>query len=71
MMAFLIIEFLFYLSTQITQAVSGKGILLHVIHPDDLILFVVFGIGYLNLITSAFFIVFIFVNRKKTSMLVH
>jgi len=69
MMLFLIVEFLFYLSTQITQATSGKGILLHVISPDDPILFVVFGIGYLNLIVSAVFIVFTFINHRNNSKL--
>jgi hypothetical protein len=68
---FLITEFLFYLSTQITQAISGKGILLHVINPNDTILFIVFGIGYLNLLVSGFFIIFLTVNRKKSSKLVH
>ncbi|MDB5167683.1 MAG: hypothetical protein JWN26_828 [Candidatus Saccharibacteria bacterium] len=53
---FLVIEFLFYLSTQITQAFSGKGILLHVLHPDDPTLFIVFAIGYINLLASGFYV---------------
>ena len=67
MIAFLITEFLFYLSTQITQAVSGKGILLHVMNPEDPVLFMVFGIGYINLIVSGIFIILLIIDRNKRS----
>lgn len=70
MIGFLSVEFLFYLSTQITQALSGKGILLHFINPDDTILFIVFGIGYLNMLVSLPFIIFIIVNRNKNAKLI-
>ena len=64
-MAFLIVEFLFYLSTQVTQALSGQGILLHVLHPDDAVLFFVFGIGYINLIVSGFYIAYLAIHRRQ------
>lgn len=57
--AFLGVEFLFYLMTQITQFMSGHGILLYVINPSDPILFIVFGVGYVNFIASAFMLYFI------------
>jgi hypothetical protein len=62
---FLIVEFLFYMSTQITQAVSGRGILLHVLHPNDPVLFIVFGIGYINLLASGFFISYLLLHKKQ------
>jgi hypothetical protein len=65
MMAFLVLEFLFYASTQVTQALSGQGILLHVLHPDDAVLFFVFGIGYINLFVAGFYIVYLLINRRK------
>jgi Na+-translocating ferredoxin:NAD+ oxidoreductase RnfD subunit len=37
-MTFLVVEFLFYLSTQVAQVMSGKRPLLHVLHPDDAVL---------------------------------
>jgi hypothetical protein len=65
LLAFLIVEFLFYLSTQITQILSGKGILLHVLHPDDPILFIVFAIGYINLVASGFFVYYLILHKKE------
>lgn len=54
--SFLLVEFLFYLQTQIVQAATGNGILLHVLHPDDPLLFVVFLIGYINLLATPFLV---------------
>jgi len=54
--SFLAVEFLFYLQTQIVQAATGNGILLHVLHPDDPLLFVVFLIGYVNLVAAPFLV---------------
>jgi hypothetical protein len=65
MFTFLSIEFLFYLSTQVTQAISGQGILLHVLQPSDPILFIVFGIGYINFIAAAYFIIHLLRNRQS------
>jgi hypothetical protein len=47
-LAFLMVECLFYLQTQLAQFFSGHGLLLYVAHPSDPLLFVVFGMGYLN-----------------------
>ncbi len=49
---FLAVEFLFYLMTQVTQALSGHGILLYVLHPTDLLLAFVFGVGYINFVAA-------------------
>ena len=71
LITFLIVEFLFYLSNQVTQLASGKGILLHVLHPDDALLFVVFGLGYINFIAAGYFVFYllrykhIFINTVK------
>lgn len=54
--SFLAVEFLFYVQTQIVQAMTGHGLLLHVVHPDDPVLFVVFLIGYINLVAAPFLI---------------
>ena len=64
MLAFLITEFLFYLSTQVTQAVSGQGILLHVLRPSDPILFIVFGVGYANFVAAGFCIFYMTRHRQ-------
>lgn len=63
--SFYIVEFLFYLQTQITQAVSGKGILLHVLRPDDALLFVVFGVGYINFLAAAWFAYYLLRNKRN------
>lgn len=51
--AFLFVEFVFYLLTQVTQWASGNGLFLYVLHPTDATLFIVFGIGYLNFFAAA------------------
>ena len=62
-MAFLIVEFLFYLQTQIMQLISGHGILLYVINPHDVILFIVFGVGYLNFFAAGWFVYYIHLHK--------
>lgn len=52
--SFLVVEFLFYLQTQVVQLASGNGVLLHVAHPDGALLFTVFLIGYINLVAAPF-----------------
>ncbi len=54
--SFLLVEVLLYLQTQIIQAATGNGILLHVVHPDDPLPFVVFLIGYVNPVAAPFLI---------------
>lgn len=65
LLAFLITEFLFYVSTQVTQYLSGKGILLYVLHPHDSVLFWVFLIGYINLFASGFYIIYLIINKRR------
>jgi len=65
LLSFLITEFLFYLSTQITQLLSGQGILLHVLRPNDPVLFVVFGIGYINFVAAGFFIFYLIRHKME------
>jgi hypothetical protein len=65
LLSFLIVECLFYLMTQILQAASGKGILLHVLYPSDPVLFLVFGVGYINLIASVFFIYYLIRHKNN------
>lgn len=67
-MAFLVVEFLFYLSTQFTQALSGQGVLLHVIHPTDAVLFIVFGIGYINMLTAGVYSFYLLFHKSTLVM---
>lgn len=64
-LAFLGTEFLFYLQTQIVQAVTGHGILLHVLHPDGVLLFGVFLIGYINFSAAPGFIYMLVRYRRE------
>ena len=59
MLAFLTVEFLFYLQTQVSQLLISHQVLLHVYKPDGILLFVVFGIGYINFLAAVYFIVFL------------
>ena len=63
--SFLAVEFLFYLQTQIVQAVTGRGVLLHLLHPDGATLFIVFGIGYVNMLASPWFAYHFIKNKSK------
>ena len=65
MLSFLVVEFLFYLQTQLVQLASGSGILLHVLHPDGTVLFCVFLIGYINFAASVYFISYLIKHRKS------
>ena len=65
MLLFLSAEFLFYLQTQILQGITSHQILLHVYHPKGLLLFIVFGIGYINFIASVYFILYLARNKTQ------
>lgn len=67
MLFFLIIEFLFYMQTQISQLLISHQVLLHVYKPDGVLLFIVFGIGYINFVAAACFIYLLVANRKAFS----
>ncbi len=55
MLAFLSVEFLFYLWNLIGSMIHGSGIFFKLANPD-LLLRVVFAIGYLNLLISGYLI---------------
>lgn len=63
--AYLLVVFLFYIQTQIMQAVTAHQILLYVYHPKNVLLFAVFGIGYLNCIAALYYLFYLVVNRQK------
>lgn len=65
MQSFLSIEFLFYLQTQLVQFATGHGVLLHVVHPDGWLLFIVFLIGYINFLAAAGFISYLVARRHQ------
>ena len=65
LLSFLLVEFLFYIQTQVVQAFSGKGILLHVLHYDGFVLFFVFLIGYINCIAAGYFIYYLLKYRAR------
>lgn len=65
MFAYLAVEFLFYLQTQISQFLIEHRILLHVYRPDGTLLFIVFGIGYINFVGAAYFLTYL-VRSKRT-----
>ena len=55
MVIFLTIEFLFYLSNVLVEVIYGAGLLYYLNNPN-LLLRVVFAIGYLNLLASGYFL---------------
>ncbi len=63
LVSFLAVESLFYLQTQAVQVVSGHGVLLYVLHPSDPVLFVVFGIGYVNLVAAGWAVCYLLRHR--------
>lgn len=62
--AYLLTVFLFYLQTQIMQYVATHHILLYVYHPSSIILFIVFGIGYLNCLAAAYYVAYMMARRQ-------
>ncbi len=64
MLTFLVVEFAFYLQTQISQLLISHQILLYVYKPHGALLFVVFGIGYVNFFAAIYFIWY-FVRHKR------
>jgi len=64
-LSYLTVVFLFYIQTQITQFISKHQILLYVYHPSNPLLFVVFGVGYINCVFSACYIVYLITQQKS------
>lgn len=63
--SFLVVEFLFYLQTQISQWMVRHQLFLYVYHPHGLLLFIVFGIGYINFFASLYFMIYLLLNRAQ------
>ncbi len=62
MVIFLTIEFLFYLSNVLVEVIHGAGLLYYLNNPN-LLLRVVFAIGYLNLLASGYFLGLLLLKR--------
>ncbi len=64
MVIFLAIEFLFYLWNTIGEVIHGYGLFFHLNNPD-LLLKVVFAIGYVNLFASGYFLALLLLKRSN------
>src|SRR5579884_4097473 len=62
MIVFLAVEFLFYLWNTVGEVIHGYGLFFHLSNPD-LLLKVVFAIGYVNLFASGYFLGLLLVKR--------
>ena len=62
MVLFLSMEFLFYLLSTIFSAIQGFGLFFQ-LFTDDIILRIVFAIGYLNLFASGYFLLLLFYKK--------
>lgn len=65
MTAYLLVVFLFYMQTQVVQLATTHQILLYVYHPGSPLLFAVFGIGYINCIAAACYLVYLITRRSS------
>jgi hypothetical protein len=63
MVVFLSTEFLFYLNGAVSSAAHGDGLFFQV-HNPDLLLRIIYSIGYLNLFASAGFLILLFHDRE-------
>lgn len=63
MVAFLATEFLFYLFGSVSSALHGFGLFFQVRNPD-VVLRVIYSVGYLNLFASGYFLLLL-VSRRR------
>jgi hypothetical protein len=63
MVIFLAVEFLFYLWNTVGEVIHGYGLFFHLYNPD-LLLKAVFGIGYVNLFVSGYFLGLLLFKRS-------
>ncbi len=63
MILFLSVEFLFYVYGLISSTMHGYGLFFQV-HNPDLLLRIIFSIGYLNLFASGYFLLLLLWNRN-------
>jgi hypothetical protein len=64
MVMFLTIEFLFYVWNTFGEVIHGYGLFFHLNNPD-LLLRVVFAIGYVNLFASGYFLGLLLLKRAR------
>ena len=64
MVMFLAVEFLFYLWNTLGEVMHGYGFFFHLNNPD-LLLRVVFAIGYVNLFASGYFLALLLLKRSR------
>jgi len=62
MVVFLTVEFLFYLWNTLVAVIHGYGLFFHLTNPD-LLLKIVFAIGYVNLFASGYFLGLLLLKR--------
>jgi len=62
MIVFLTVEFLFYLWDTLGEVIHSYGLFFHLTNPD-LLLKIVFAIGYVNLFASGYFLCLLFLQR--------
>lgn len=71
MVIYLLAVLLFYLQTQIMQFATVHHILLYVYHPKSVLLFIVFGIGYINCIAAAYYLGYLIIKRPTLLLARH
>jgi len=64
MLAFLVVEFLFYLWNTVGEVVHGYGLFFHLQNPD-MLLKIVFAIGYINLFAAGYFLCLLLLRKSK------
>ena len=64
MVVFLGVEFLFYLWNTLGEVIHSYGLFFHLANPD-LLLKIVFAIGYMNLFASGYFLGLLLVKRNR------
>jgi len=62
MIGFLAVEFLFYLWNTVGEVVHGYGLFFHLQNPD-MLLKIVFAIGYINLFAAGYFLCLLLLKR--------
>lgn len=62
MVVFLTVEFLFYLWNTLGEVIHGYGLFFHLTNPD-LLLKIVFAIGYVNVFASGYFLGLLLLKR--------
>lgn len=64
MVAFLVVEFLFYAWNTLGEVLHGFGLFYHLADPD-LLLRAVFAIGYVNLFAAGYFLFLLLLQRTR------